>query len=78
MYNHPDGDNQLFFYWAEGLGKTWPNILPSFQDNTPSPLNVRVWWSVGLTVVAILFLILTLRSTRKADGDTAPRQKPGP
>lgn len=60
MYNQPDGFNALFSSWAAQLGEVWPKFLPSFQPYALSPLDVRVFWSLWLAVLAALLCALGL------------------
>jgi hypothetical protein len=65
MYNHPLGHDALFTEWFERIGKVWPKVIPSYQFNTPSPVHVRVGWSLALTVVVVILFWVNLALPRR-------------
>ncbi len=73
MYNQPDGHNALFTTWAANAGEIWPKRLPSFQPYAFSPPSDRIFWSLGLFLIAVLLLVIGLLPPRAPgrEGDTA-------
>ncbi len=75
LYNQPDGFNALFTNWAASRGEVWPKFFPSFQPYAPSPISVRLVWSLWLAVLATLLcglgLLLPPRTVGAEDAPAA-------